>query len=829
MDLVGVYDIVLRDLRFRLAAVVAVVFVTALLVAPTLAKERDLTNTERGNIQRAIDFLRQNGMDPRVPVTIQDIQDRLNQGKIKIDVITEPAGAEAFTKINGVIVLNENGPTIGPALRDSPSMLNIAALAAVLVHETIHSKFHSMPKGYAAQLVMGLFRLVSKIRRAIGTGDIMECTAYYAQFRTQRRWIENKLETGRGRLPDFNDRIIDFQEYVPKLPEESSKLTSEQKRQIERKVRALRKLKNQIMEIAHDTAVLADSLSLDIQAFESADYESGEHLFHGVMEWAGRVSRAMGGLQILLSLQEALFRQWLEWIEGRIQQRPRRPDVIFPAAFGFRSEVEQYVIEQYRATVFEYNEKVQDFRDYVAKLPEESSKLTRGQKKQIRNRIIDLSRLIGELRWLGRRIGEDVRYLLPWYYQQMQLLDQWLDWVKGRIQQRPQFPEEIPLAFALSPELEEIALLALQDMIEKREEWLKLEPRERYAVLIPFLAYTDGPFELLITPDISSPLDEGVLTLGVEFTGDEFIAVEGGLAEGKRIETLESVIIQVLSADNPWREFQHLVEEGLIKADGPVLGAWHNITDNLFDKLVDWSPSGDLLPELAGAWEMGPDEVTFHLQIWKRFHDGTDVDSFAVAYNFENDINLFLWHWRGSPVKLGLIQRIEVIDYERVRFYFNPDKISPKQLFQYLASPWGAIASPEAVERFGEDFGSRPVGSGPFKLREILIGKRVVLEPFEDYYFEDHYLKQLIFMMQPRESELYRLLQAGEAQVMVGSDPQLYERLMSSSEFIVCGIPTDYRAISIHIEGLPCPIFGTLHFEGVSNLEELTVALPYSW
>ena len=55
------------------------------------------------------------------------------------------------------------------------------------------------------------------------------------------------------------------------------------------------------------------------------------------------------------------------------------------------------------------------------------------------------------------------------------------------------------------------------------------------------------------------------------------------------------------------------------------------------DKLVDISPSGEIVPFLATSWSLSPDQksLTMVLRQDAVFHDGEKVDAAAVKFNIE--------------------------------------------------------------------------------------------------------------------------------------------------------------------------------------------------
>ena len=51
-----------------------------------------------------------------------------------------------------------------------------------------------------------------------------------------------------------------------------------------------------------------------------------------------------------------------------------------------------------------------------------------------------------------------------------------------------------------------------------------------------------------------------------------------------------------------------------------------------------------------------------------------------------------------------------------------------------IAHPAGGIASIAAIQKFGTDFGTHPIGTGPYKFSEWVRGDHITLVPNPDYW-----------------------------------------------------------------------------------------------
>ena len=136
----------------------------------------------------------------------------------------------------------------------------------------------------------------------------------------------------------------------------------------------------------------------------------------------------------------------------------------------------------------------------------------------------------------------------------------------------------------------------------------------------------------------------------------------------------------------------------------------------IFDTLVKLDTDFSIRPELATKWDVedGGKRVVFHLREGVKFQDGTPFDAAAVKWNIDRRMDPNV----KSPQKGGLdsvIASIEVLNPSTVAF--NLKQPFPG-LLGMLGQREGFMESPTAVQKAGADFGTKPVGTGAFLLKE---------------------------------------------------------------------------------------------------------------
>lgn len=167
------------------------------------------------------------------------------------------------------------------------------------------------------------------------------------------------------------------------------------------------------------------------------------------------------------------------------------------------------------------------------------------------------------------------------------------------------------------------------------------------------------------------------------------------------------------------------------------------VTQQIFETLVKYGEDDtEIKPGLAKSWEVSDDAktYTFKLETGIKFHDGTDFNADAVVKNFQRwaqskDEGKFAYYasmFGGFEGDEGhVIKEVKAIDASTVEFTLN----RPQAPFlKNLAMPTFAIASPDGIEKEGDDFTKNPSGTGPFKFKSWKPGDTIEVVKNDDYW-----------------------------------------------------------------------------------------------
>ena len=213
------------------------------------------------------------------------------------------------------------------------------------------------------------------------------------------------------------------------------------------------------------------------------------------------------------------------------------------------------------------------------------------------------------------------------------------------------------------------------------------------------------------------------------------------------------------------------------------------IDNHIFDPLVWESKAGEFVPGLSTKWDVTPtaDQYTFTLRSDVKFHDGTSFDANAVKFTFDRIVDPALKS-QSAFSAIGPYDSTTVSDAQTAVVKFK----SPYAPFLSSVGSGTVLApvSPDAVQKLGADFGTKPVGTGPFKFDSYTTDTVVRIVKNSDYNWAPSifkhqgapYLDAISWRIIPESSTRLAALQSGEVQFIQDIPPQNYKDLKGDSK-----------------------------------------------
>lgn len=210
------------------------------------------------------------------------------------------------------------------------------------------------------------------------------------------------------------------------------------------------------------------------------------------------------------------------------------------------------------------------------------------------------------------------------------------------------------------------------------------------------------------------------------------------------------------------------------------------VYNNIFEPLVNLDEQMQVQPGLAAKWEWVNDTtLRFHLKQGVKFQDGTPFNAEAVKFTIERVIN------PKKPARgrswLGPVTGAKVIDDNTVDI-ITATPFAP--LINNLTMVFVAgIVSPTAVQKYGDDFGRNPVGTGPFKFQEWKTNDSITLVRNDDYWGSMPNLDKVIFKVIPEEGARMIAFDRGDIDFLLHPAPSEMSRLKSDKQTNVVATP----------------------------------------
>jgi len=166
----------------------------------------------------------------------------------------------------------------------------------------------------------------------------------------------------------------------------------------------------------------------------------------------------------------------------------------------------------------------------------------------------------------------------------------------------------------------------------------------------------------------------------------------------------------------------------------------------IYNTLVGLNPDFSIKPELAERWETAPDgrSLTLFLRSGVKFHDGTPFDAATAKWNLARRMDPKV----NSPSRQQLTEVVEAVEAPNATTLVLRLKSAAPSLLGLLAQREGFMISIASAEKFGDNLGQNPVGTGPFVFKAWTPAQQIVVERNPDYWEPGKpYLDRIVFML----------------------------------------------------------------------------------
>jgi peptide/nickel transport system substrate-binding protein len=240
---------------------------------------------------------------------------------------------------------------------------------------------------------------------------------------------------------------------------------------------------------------------------------------------------------------------------------------------------------------------------------------------------------------------------------------------------------------------------------------------------------------------------------------------------------------------------------GIAQSDPPSLdpslgiGSGIEVMPLICERLYAYDAKSQIVPQLATARPtISKDKLTYTIQIRPgiQFNDGTPLNAAAMVTSIQRMITL---PGSAHTSDFASVDTVTATGQYTVVIHLK-ERFTP--LTATLASPAGIVMSPAQLGKLGANFGTSPVGVGPFMFDHRVVGDNITLVK-SPYYYNKYavHLDKIVFKPTIDAAAAGAALQAGDIQVLSGVDLTTIQQ--DSSLWLIHTTSLGYRGIAINI------------------------------
>ena len=189
------------------------------------------------------------------------------------------------------------------------------------------------------------------------------------------------------------------------------------------------------------------------------------------------------------------------------------------------------------------------------------------------------------------------------------------------------------------------------------------------------------------------------------------------------------------------------------------------------------------VPDLCESYE-NIDELTWRFKIKEgvKFHNGDEMTAEDVKASME-----YARTFTSSDKYTKFWNTVEIIDTYTVEIKTH----APYALILNDLATNGNTIVPKKLIDEGNDFNLNPIGTGPYKYVEWVLGDKITFTKNEDYFDKDHQpqITEMVWRIIPEGTSRTIALEAGEVDLIIDVDTNDIARMDESEAIEVMSVP----------------------------------------
>jgi len=203
-----------------------------------------------------------------------------------------------------------------------------------------------------------------------------------------------------------------------------------------------------------------------------------------------------------------------------------------------------------------------------------------------------------------------------------------------------------------------------------------------------------------------------------------------------------------------------------------------DISGWIFNGLTKYDRNIKITGDLSESWEVSADglEIIFHLRKGVLWHDGVEFTSEDVIFTYQTVTD------PGVPTPYssiyGPVEKIQALDKYAVKVVYTEPYAPALESWGMGILPKHILAGKDVTE---EAYNRKPVGTGPYRIKEWITGQKIVLEAFDNYFEGRPNIDKFIARVIPDTATMFLELKFGGIDFMGLTPPQY--KLQASTDF----------------------------------------------
>lgn len=208
-----------------------------------------------------------------------------------------------------------------------------------------------------------------------------------------------------------------------------------------------------------------------------------------------------------------------------------------------------------------------------------------------------------------------------------------------------------------------------------------------------------------------------------------------------------------------------------------------SIYQNIYNRLVKYTNSFDIVPDLAESWEFSDDgmSLSFNLRKGVKWHDGKDFSSDDVKWTFDTIIKENGY----AAASFANVNNITCPDKNMVVFNLS----SPDSSLVSALSKLGVFIMPkhiyENTDWLTNNANISPIGTGPFVFKEWKSGESITCVRNNNFFGEKAKLDTIVFKFIPDENTAYIAWMNGEIDWYDSYPSEEVKKLEGNNDYVI--------------------------------------------